>query len=112
MNSTARLDADLKPTSRSFLRRLYNSRWTFAGLQLLDLLTTLAAFHFGAFEVNPLVAQLTFRLGRFGGVLMSKLIAVLIALRVKRLVWVVNVFYTIVILWNIIVLVALSAPRH
>jgi hypothetical protein len=46
--------------------------------------------------------------GRFGGVLISKLIA----LRVKRLLWVVNVFYTIVILWNIILLVALSAPRH
>ena len=112
MNSTTRLDADLKPASSSILRRLYASRWTFAGLQVLDLLTTLAAFHFGAFEVNPLVAHLTLRFGRVGGVLISKVIAVLIALRVKRLVWVVNLFYTIVILWNIIVLVALSASHH
>jgi hypothetical protein len=49
------------------------SRWTFAALQVLDLLTTLLAFHVGAFEVNPLVAHLTVQFGRFRGVLISKL---------------------------------------
>ena len=112
MSSSARLDAEVKQPSYSVVRRLYGSRWTFAVLQLLDLLTTMAAFHAGAYEVNPLVAQLTFRFGRFGGVLLSKLIAVLIALRVRRLVWVVNVFYTIIVLWNLVVLVALSSFRH
>ncbi len=112
MSSTARLDAEVRKPPYSAIRRLYSTRWTFAALQLLDLLTTLAAFHAGAYEVNPLVSELTLRFGRFGGVLVSKLIAVLIALRVRRLLWVVNLFYTIIILWNIIVLVALSSFRH
>ena len=35
------------------------ARTSFIVLQVLDLITTLIAFHFGAFEVNPLVAHLT-----------------------------------------------------
>jgi hypothetical protein len=77
-------------------------------LQLLDLLTTLAAFHAGAFEVNPLVARLTLQFGRLGGVLIGKLIAVVIALGVKRLLWVVNLLYLGVVCSNIIVLILLS----
>jgi hypothetical protein len=94
------------------LQRTLRSRWTFVGLQLLDLLTTLAAFHFGAFEVNPLVARLTLQFGRLGGVLMSKVIAVAIAMGVRRLVWVVNLFYAGVVGWNIAVLIVLSLKRH
>ena len=90
------------------LRRVFCSRWTFFALQAFDLLTTLAAFRAGAFEVNPLVAHLTLQFGRFRGVLISKLIAVLIAMGVRRLVWIVNLFYTAVICWNVIVLIALS----
>ena len=87
------------------------SRWTFAGLQVLDLLTTLAAFHFGAFEANPMVAHLTLQFGRVRGVLISKLIAVAIAMGVRRLVWVVNLFYTLIVCWNVIVMVVLSMKR-
>lgn len=94
------------------LQRFFRSRWTFFALQALDILTTLAAFHVGAFEVNPLVAHLTLQFGRFRGVLISKLIAVLIAMGVRRLVWVVNLFYTAVICWNVIVLIALSTKAH
>ena len=72
----------------------------------------MAAFHAGAFEVNPLVARLTLNFGRFGGVLLSKLIAVFIAMGVKRLVWVVNLFYLVVVLWNVIVLVLLSVKAR
>ncbi len=97
---------------QAFLRSIVRSRWTFAGLQVLDLLTTLAAFHFGAFEVNPLVAQLTLHFGRFRGVLISKFIAVLIALGVKRLVWVINLFYTAVVCWNLFMLAVLSAKAR
>jgi len=32
------------------LREIFRSRWTFVALQVLDLLTTLAAFHAGALE--------------------------------------------------------------
>jgi hypothetical protein len=91
------------------LRKLIRSRWTFATLQVLDLLTTLVAFHLGAFEVSPLVARLTLQFGRVGGVFMSKVIAVVIALGVKRLLWVVNLFYAGVVCWNVIVLVVLFA---
>ena len=95
--------------SRSFLRTILRSHWTFVGLQFLDLTTTLAAFHYGAFEVNPLVANLTQHLGRFRGVAASKVMAVFIAFGVRRLVWVVNLFYAGVVAWNVFVLVALSS---
>jgi len=93
------------------LRRVVRSRWTFAVLQVLDLLTTLAAFHMGAFEVNPLVAHLTTQFGRLRGVLTSKVIAVIIALGVKKRLWIVNLFYTLIVLWNIIVIMSLSTRR-
>ena len=96
---------------RVVVRRVLRSRWTFAGLQVLDLLTTLAAFHVGAFEVNPLVAHLTLQFGRVRGVLISKLIAVAIAMGVRKLVWVVNLFYTLVVGWNVVVMVVLSTKR-
>ena len=113
MNSSLTIGREPEPAqARSLLRRIYRSRWTFAALQVLDLLTTLAAFHVGALEVNPLVARLTVEFGRFRGVLISKLIAVLIAMGVKRLVWVVNLFYTFVIVWNIIVLMILATKAH
>jgi hypothetical protein len=90
------------------LRTVVRSRWTFFALQGLDLLTTLAAFHVGAFEVNPLVGRLTVEFGRFRGVLLSKLIAIGIAMGVRRLIWVINLFYAGVICWNIVVLTLLS----
>lgn len=84
------------------------SRFSFIVLQGLDLLTTLIAFHFGAFEVNPLVGHLTTTFGPAGGVLLSKVIAILIVLRVRKLMWVANLFYVGVICWNTLILVALS----
>jgi hypothetical protein len=66
---------------------------SFFVLQALDLATTLVAFHFGAFEVNPLVGRLTTLLGPTGGVLASKVIAVFVALRLRKLLWVANLFY-------------------
>src|SRR5260370_38524803 len=74
-------------------KRILRSRWTFIGLQVLDLITTLYAFHAGALEVNPFVAHLTMLFGRFRAVLVGKLIAVVIAMGVLRLLWVVNLIY-------------------
>jgi len=85
---------------KSASKKILNSRWTFIALQVFDLLTTMVAFRMGAYEVNPLVAHLTLTFGRFRGVLISKLIAIGIAMGVRKLIWVVNVFYTIIILWN------------
>lgn len=87
--------------------KILNARSTFAILQVLDLLTTLAAFHVGAFEVNPIVAHLTVLFGRFNGVLISKIIALLLALGVRKRLWIVNLFYVGVIYWNLTILLAL-----
>src|SRR5438445_4871360 len=43
--------------------KVLRSKITFVVLQVLDLLTTLAAFHIGAYEVNPLVASLAMLFG-------------------------------------------------
>jgi len=113
MNSPLTIPQELQPSSwRLKFRQIFRSHWTFAALQLLDLLTTLAAFRAGALEVNPLVAQLTLQFGRFGGVLASKIIAVVIAVGVRRLIWVVNIFYAVVVLWNLVVLFLLSFKAH
>lgn len=81
-------------------------------LDLLDLVTTLAAFHFGALEVNPLVGHLASLFGPIGGVVVSKLVAVLIAFRVRRLTWVVNLLYGGVVCWNTMIVFALSHARR
>jgi hypothetical protein len=50
------------------LSHLLGTKSSFIVLQALDLITTLAAFHFGAFEVNPSVGRLTTLFGSAGGV--------------------------------------------
>jgi hypothetical protein len=96
--------ATASTSRKSALKKLVNSRWTFVALQGLDLLTTMLAFRMGGYEINPLVAHLTVIFGRFRGVLISKVIAVAIAMGVRKLIWVVNVFYGLIILWNSIYL--------
>jgi hypothetical protein len=92
--------------------KILRAKSSFLVLQVLDLVTTLMAFHFGAFEINPLVARFTSYMGPTGGVVTSKVIAVLIALRLHRLIWVVNLFYTGVVFWNVLILLALSHTHH
>ncbi len=91
--------------------QIAQSKWTFVVLQVLDILTTLAAFHYGAFEANPLVARLTREFGVTGGLIAGKVIALLIVVGVRRRVWIVNLFYGAVVVWNIYVVLSLSA-RH
>ena len=81
-------------------------------LQIMDILTTLAAFHVGGFEANPLVARFTRELGATRGLIFAKVIALLIALGVRRRVWLVNVFYVGVVVWNLYVVMSLSAWRR
>ena len=87
---------------------LLNAKSSFIVLQALDLITTLVAFHFGAFEVNPLAGRLTALFGSTGGVFFSKVIAVLIVFRVRKLMWFANLFYLGVVCWNTFILLALS----
>jgi len=89
-----------------------SGRSTFLLLQLLDLLTTLAAFGVGASEVNPLVATFTVHFGQIRGVVMSKLIAVLLMLGVRQRLWIVNLVYLGVICWNLIVVLSLALARR
>ena len=93
------------------LVRFAQSRWTFVALQVLDILTTLAAFHVGAFEANPLVAHLTREWGVTRGLIAGKVIALVIALGVRRRMWIVNIFYGAVVVWNVYVVLSLSAPH-
>jgi hypothetical protein len=89
-------------------KRILRSRWTFVGLQVLDLLTTLYGFHVGGLEVNPLVAHLTVLFGRFRGVLISKVIAVGIAMGVRRLMWGINLIYIGIVGWNLVTITFLA----
>ncbi len=98
---------NLKSDGRRGLKKVLFSRWTFVALQVLDLLTTLTAFHLGAMEVNPLVARLTVYFGRTGGVVVSKLIAILLAMGVRKRIWIINLFYAAIIVWNVLVLLTL-----
>ena len=89
-------------------RKVIQAKSSFFVLQALDLATTLVAFHFGAFEVNPLVGRLTTLLGPTGGVLASKVVAVLIALRLRKMLWVANLFYLGIVCWNTFIVLILS----
>ena len=91
--------------------KIVRSRWTFVVLQMLDILTTLAAFHAGGFEANPLVARFTHEFGVTRGLIGEKVVALVIALGVRRRMWVVNLFYGAVVIWNVYVVLSLSA-RH
>jgi hypothetical protein len=55
---------------------------------------------------------LTIHFGRVGGVVLSKVIAVLLMLGVRRRLWMVNLVYIGVICWNVVVVVALAVHRH
>ncbi len=77
------------------MTKIFQAKWSFVALQLLDLATTLFAFHLGGYEVNPLVARMATIFGPIGGVAVSKALAVIIAWRVQKLLWVANLFYTV-----------------
>jgi|SRR5215470_15033035 len=102
---------DASVPQSSLRAQVAQSRWTFVVLQVFDILTTLAAFHAGAFEANPLVARLTHTFGAIQGLIAGKVIALVIALGVRKRMWIVNLFYVLVVAWNIYVVLSLSA-RH
>ncbi len=92
--------------------KILQAKTSFIVLQILDLITTLLAFRYGGFELNPFVGRLAAVLGPTGGVVASKVAAVLIAMRLRKLVWVINLFYVGVVCWNAFVLLVLSCTRH
>ena len=95
------------------MTKIFQAKWSFVALQLLDLATTLFAFHLGGYEMNPVVARMTAIFGPIGGVAVSKALAVLIAWRVQKLLWVANLFYTGIVSWNIVLIaVTMVALKH
>jgi hypothetical protein len=95
---------EVRNSQSELVKQILRSRWTFVGLQVLDLLTTLYAFRSGALEVNPLVAHLTTLFGRFPGVLISKVIAVVIAMGVRKRLWIINLLYIGIVVWNLLMI--------
>jgi hypothetical protein len=82
-----------------------NSKLLFSALQLADLLTTLACFRYGLVEMNTITAHLMLVFGVVGGLVVSKLLACAAVLPMKKLVWVGNVSYSIIVLWNTFLMV-------
>ena len=88
----------------------------FAYLQLLDVLTTLLCMAHQGQETNPLVNLLMHSAGSpMAGLALTKLLAVGIALYCwrrsrEKLLWGVNLFYSAVVVWNLVALLV-SHPR-
>jgi len=76
----------------------------FLYLQVLDFLTTVLGFRFGAQEISPFIRQLM-RFGPVAGIAASKLVAVAIAgvclwTRRERVIGWINYFYAGLVVWN------------
>ena len=86
----------------------------FIYLQLLDLLTTLVGFKIGAAEASPVV-RLLMHAGPVTGVIASKVIALGLAglciyLKKNHLIRYANYWYSGLVLWNLVIL--LATPVH
>ncbi|HEX4136283.1 MAG TPA: DUF5658 family protein [Bryobacteraceae bacterium] len=87
----------------------------FIYLQLLDFLTTLIGFRFGASEVSPFIVKLIHATSPAMGVAASKLVGLGIGglclfLNRARLVGWINYWYAALVVWNLCVI--LTAGSH
>jgi|GEM_PF-725380 len=89
----------------------------FLYLQVLDLLSTLIGFSLGNTEASPFIRILV-RWGPVSGLIVSKLIAIglvalCFALKRTRLIPVINIWYAVLVLWNLyLVLTVLNGPPN
>ena len=86
----------------------------FLYLQVLDLMTTLAGFRFGAHEVSPFIAKLIHSSSPVTGVILSKVLAltiagVLLSRNRARLIGVINYWYAGLVVWNLSILLVLGS---
>jgi hypothetical protein len=83
----------------------------FIGLQCMDLLTTLIAFSQGGVELNPVVRGLMPWTGKVMAVFASKVILISLILLYsngrKRVLFLGNILYTAVVVWNLAIVIAL-----
>jgi len=90
----------------------------FVYLQLLDFLTTLVGFRFGASEVSPFIAKLIHATSPAVGVAASKVVGLgigglCVAMNRARLVGWINYWYAALIVWNLsVILTAGKALTH
>jgi hypothetical protein len=90
---------------------LRNQLAQFGYLQLLDFLTTVACLLHGIQESNPLVIALMRLAGSPGaGLAVSKLLAFGLAFYAWRkarirLLWIINLFYSAVVVWNLVAMI-------
>jgi len=90
----------------------------FVYLQLLDFLTTLVGFRFGASEVSPFITKLIHATSPALGVAASKLVGLgigglCVAMNRARLVGWINYWYAALIVWNLcVILTAGNALTH
>jgi hypothetical protein len=82
----------------------------FIYLQLLDLLTTLVGFKFGASEASPFIRVLM-HWGPATGVVLSKLLALALGglcvyLKKKKLIRWASYWYSALVVWNLMILLA------
>lgn len=87
----------------------------FVALQLMDVLTTVAALRLGGSEENPLMGSLM-HVGTIPGLLLGKLVVIGIGLLVLywqryRVLKIANVFYASLIGWNLFIVYSLSQLR-
>jgi hypothetical protein len=80
-----------------------NSKLIFFGLQILDFLTTLACIHYGLPEASPFTARMIAALG-IAGLILTKVLACIAILPIKKLVWVGNITYIVVVVWNAVLI--------
>jgi hypothetical protein len=97
----------------SGIRRVRQLVTVFLCLQALDVLTTLYGLRLGAVEGNLFIAQL-FRFGPMTALLISKVLAILLAMWAlgrsrERLVRFVNFWFVAVVAWNLVVIGRLAA---
>jgi uncharacterized protein DUF5658 len=80
----------------------------FIVLQALDILTTVLVIRVGGgAELNPLICKFVAQFGLIGGLITAKVLAVAIALRLRKLLPVANLLFAAVVAWNLLVLVGL-----
>ncbi len=77
-------------------------------LQALDVLTTVMVIRWGGgAELNPLIGKFVAFFGLFGGLIMAKVVAVGIALRLKKLLPLANLLFAAVVSWNLLIMAGL-----
>ena len=87
----------------------------FMALQGLDLATTLFGFSLGASELSPVVRTIALLTGPSLAVLVTKILTILAMWRISKrpiVVHAANVWYSLIVVWNLVIISTLIAHPH